>query len=87
MKHNISSEDEKALVIKMVDLSYLPKETKQLLSLLKEGFDLSDIAKSLNIYDITEHEQQVHAANEVSNIHKSTKILERLNQGILNIQL
>ena len=87
MEYNITSEEKKTFVKKMDDMSFMPKETKQLLTLLKEGFDISDIEKSLNIYDITEHEQQVQATNEVSNVHKFTKVLERLNQGILNIQL
>ena len=87
MEYNITSEEKKAFVKKMDDMSFMPKETKQLLTLLKEGFAVSDIAKSLNIYDITEHEQQIQATNEISNVHKFRKILERLNQGIVNIQL
>ena len=79
----IGNEEKKMLISKMFALSFMPTEVTSLLSLVDDGYNSSQILHALTIYDLSDHQQQIKAVEEVGNSSKLEKILTNFKKGIL----
>ena len=83
-----SMDDEKrVLASKLFDMLFTPREVLELMTLMDEGFTSSQIIGSLRFYDLTEHQDQIHAAKDVLNPSKMKAIMNRIEKGNIDHSL
>ena len=74
-------DEKRVLASKLFDMLFTPGEVVELVTLMDEGFTSSQIIESLRFYDLTEHQDQIHAAKDVLNPSKMKEILNRIEKG------